>query len=252
VKDVPYDSFGKVVYEFDATGTQNGYPYAALGAAYAKFGVQMAAYFTYTPAAVAAWNPGWLVHYMSLEHTPRKAAAFAAAGEIFRHTNPDSDLVMNPEEWHGNGFVIHRGGDTVVYSDETQFMYSNTTDYQPDEPDKITFILGHGNSVAADCSGNGCYFLRKQSENVWLLELMRDQGYIVDPGRGKCYRGMSNRYISCLTNQPVSLLYERSVSFRFKLGEVISCADADGKNIPPESGGVLNLRAGKYTLTVKA
>ena len=251
VRDVSYGGFGKAVYEFDATGTQNGYPYAALAAAYAKFGVQMAAYFTYTPAAVAAWNPGWLVHYMSLEHTPRKAAAFAAAGEIFRGMSPESELDMQEGEWSGNGFRILRDGDAVTYRDGTRFLFSNPTDAAPENPETLESVTGHGGSPVAECSGNGCFFLKRQSAKVWTLELMHDQAYIADPGRGKCYRGMANRYISCLSNPPVSLLYERKVRFRFKLGKVVSCLAEDGKNIPPETDGSLELAAGSYTLTLE-
>lgn len=120
VRDIAYDEFGKAVYEFDASGTLNGYPYAALGAAYAKFGVQMAAFFTYCPAAVAAWNPGWLVHYLNLLHTPRKAAAFAAAGEIFRKVTPRSKISMDDEVWTGKGFRIQRDGDSVVFSTDQE------------------------------------------------------------------------------------------------------------------------------------
>lgn len=46
-----------VSYEFDATGSNCGYPLAAIGAMYGRYDVQLAAYFTYTPAAVERVEP---------------------------------------------------------------------------------------------------------------------------------------------------------------------------------------------------
>ncbi len=250
VKLQDYGNFGKVVYEFDATGTQNGYPCAAMAAAYAKFGVQMAAYFTYTPAAVAAWNPGWLVHYLSLPHTPRKAAAFAAAGALFRSNSPETPLTMEEGQWTGKDYKIVREGDCVVYRDAGKMIFSNSDDTEPTDRDALAEILGHGTGTVAACDGNGCYYLKKSDDKTWKLVLFPDQKYLRDPARGKIYRGMANRYISCLTEPPVSQLMERKIRFEFRLAKVRTCLSADGVSYLPDDcgNGTLTLPAGSYTL----
>ncbi|MBO4649079.1 MAG: hypothetical protein J5806_13085 [Lentisphaeria bacterium] len=211
-----HSDLAKVVYEFDATGTQNGYPLAAIGAAYRDLGVQMAAYFTYTPAAVAAWNPGWLVHYLNLEHTPSKAAGFAAAAALFHRETPPG-LVMEPERWSGEGYVIERKGDRVIYADREFFCYSTDTEISVPDTETLRKIFGRGRSPLASCSGNGCYVLEKESDPVWVLHLHPAQKYLTDPQRGRQFRHMANRWISCLTEPPVSQLREDMLEFRFTL-----------------------------------
>ena len=217
VRKTCHSDLAKLVYEFDATGTQNGYPLAALGAAYRDFGVQMAAYFTYTPAAVAAWNPGWLVHYLNLEHTPSKAAGFAAAAAIFQMEKTPG-LVLEPERWSGDGFVIEREGDRVVYADCELFCYSTDTDAEVPDRKTLRKIFGRGESPLASCSGNGCYVLEKISDSEWLLHLHPSQRYLADPQRGRQFRHMANRWISCLKEPPISQLKEDMLEFRFSLG----------------------------------
>ncbi len=216
----------RIIYEFDATGTQNGYPLAALAAAFRETNVQMAAYFTYTPAAVAEWNPGWLVHYLAMEHTPSKAAGFAAAAAIFHSAN-EPELVTGEEKWSGKNFLIKRQNDLTVYADETFFCYSNDTDIMPPHPEKLVKIFGRGKSKIASCSGNGCYVLEKISEKQWKLHLHPAQRFLSDPQRGRQFRHMANRWVSCLKEAPVSQLLEQKLSFHFALGELESVSSAD-------------------------
>ncbi|MBO4303153.1 MAG: hypothetical protein J6A21_01065 [Lentisphaeria bacterium] len=218
----------RIVYEFDATGTQNGYPLASLAAAYRDFGMQMAAYFTYTPAAVAAWNPGWLVHFLNLEHTPSKAAGFAAAAAIF-HKETFSFLTMEEERWSGEGFVIQRKNDSVVYADGTSFIYSCDTDTPVPDRKSLRKIFGRGTSPLASCGGNSCYVLEKVSEKEWLLHLHPAQKFLSDPQRGRQFRPMANRWISCLKEPPVSQLKEEALLFRFSLASWKKITDPSGK-----------------------
>ena len=227
VRNTCHSDLAKVVYEFDATGTQNGYPLAAIAAAYRDFGVQMAAYFTYTPAAVAAWNPGWLVHYLNMEHTPSKSAGFAAAAAIFHRENAPG-LAMEPESWRGDGYVIERKGDRVVYADKKFFCYSADTDAEVPDRKTLEKIFGRGKSPLASCSGNGCYVLEKESDTEWILHLHPAQKYLTDPQRGRQFRHMANRWISCIKEPPVSQLLETRLEFSFTL--------APWKEIIPLSG----------------
>ena len=241
----------RIIYEFDATGTQNGYPLAALAAAFRETGIQMAAYFTYTPAAVAQWNPGWLVHYLAMEHTPSKAAGFAVAASIF-HSGDEPELVTDEEKWQGRNFLIERNNDLTVYADQTLFCYSNDTDIVPPKPEKLVKIFGRGKSELASCSGNGCYVLEKISEKQWLLHLHPAQKFLADPQRGRQFRPMANRWISCLKEAPVSQLLEQLLTFRFSLGELKNVSSLDTKEtIHISNSSSCELHPGDYLITLR-
>lgn len=240
-----YGKMAKISYEFDATATQNGYPLAAIAAMYAKHDVQMAAYFTYTPAAVAAWNPGWLVHFMSLEHTPSRAAGFAAAGEIFRHQNPGDKITMEEEKWSGNEFSIERKNDFVYFKNEKIFRYSNSNAIELGDTSKIEIVSGRGSSKFATGSGNGFYHLEKLSESEWKLRIFPDQKYISAPERGKAYKFMSNRYVNCLREAAVSMLFEHEIEFKLNTMRITAL---NGKKV---EDGKIKVRAGEYILTVE-
>ena len=241
----------RVIYEFDATGTQNGYPLAALAAAFRETGIQMAAYFTYTPAAVAQWNPGWLVHYLAMEHTPSKAAGFAVAAAIF-HSDDQPELVTGEETWKGRKFLIERKNDLAVYADQTTFCYSNDTDIVPPQPEQLVKIFGRGKSKIASSSGNGCYVLEKIAEKQWKLHLHPSQKFLADPQRGRRFRAMANRWISCLKEGPVSQLMEQKVTFRFSLGNLESVTSLDTtKNIVLSDPDRCELMPGIYLINIR-
>ena len=241
----------RIIYEFDASGCQNGYPLAAQAAAFRGNRVQMAAYFTYTPAAVAQWNPGWLVHYLAMEHTPAKAAGFAAAAAIF-HCDSEPETVIADEHWEGKNFTIDRNGDLVIYADEKEFYYSNDNEKELPSPETLEKIFGRGSSVAASCSGNGCYVLEKCAEKEWLLHLHPAQKFLCDPQRGRQYRHMANRWVSCTKEPPVSQISDRAVEFAFKLAPVESITAVNGEvccNVT--AGNKWMLHPGDYRIRLK-
>ncbi len=241
-----------ISYEFDATGTQNGYPLAAIAALYAKYDIQIAAYFTYTPAAVAAWNPGWLVHFMNLAHTPSRCAGFAAAGDIFRNHEPGDAIEMSENSWRGSDYVIEREHDLVVYQAGTTFRYSNSNDWEIDAT-RLTEVSGRGASRFAESDANGCYFLHRLSGNTWRLSLFPAQRYLCEPGRGKAYRPMANRYVNCLKEPPVSQLQERAIEFQLKTNRIKHCQNlATGIECSVDKAGNICVPAGEYLLEVDA
>jgi len=249
---VDFGKLAKISYEFDATATVNGYPLAAIAAMYAKHDVQIASYFTYTPAAVAAWNPGWLVHFMSLPHTPSRAAGFAAAGEIFRHHNPGDDLVVEEEAWHGSDYAIERADDFVYFKSETTFRYSNNNEVELGDASKLTLVSGRGQSRFASCDGNGFYHVERLDGEEWKLTLFPCQSFVADPGRGKAYRGMANRYVNCLKEPPVSILKEDKVKFQLKSFPVAAARDAvTGASVALDPDGSLRVKPGEYILEVR-
>lgn len=249
---LPKGKFARIAYEFDATATQNGYPLAAIAAMYAKYDVQLAAYFTYTPFAVAAWNPGWLVHFMNIAHTPSRTAGFAAAGEIFRHHEPEDPVVMEPEAWHGSDYALERKNDFVYFKNESVFRYSNDNAVPLGDVSKLETVSGRGKSLFAESESNGCYFLEKKSDREWLLEIFPAQRFLSDPGRGKTYRQMANRYVDCRKEPPVSQLFEKKIDFKLNALKLVSCREAgSGKNIPVSADGSVLVAPGSYLLKVQ-
>ncbi len=249
-----FDRFGeqpgrrpRIAYEFDASCTQNGYPLAAIAAMYAKYGVQMAAYFTYTPAAVAAWNPGWLVHYLNIAHTPSRAAAFIAAGKLFR-ARQGKDFTREANTWHDGGFVIRRDGDFVLWRDRTSYCHSADCVEPAIDREALTLICGRGASPLVSCDGNGVYLLEKKEEGEWMFTLFPAQRYLTEPARGRAFLSMANRYVNCLRELPVSQLSERVLTVRFPLFKKVRCFSKPAGGEFAAEDGVFRLPPGTYFL----
>ena len=243
--DVP--RFSKIIYEYGAPSSLVGYSLGAFAAAFRRCGYQMAAFFTYTPSAVAEYNPGWLVHYLNLEHTPVKATAFAAAGEIFRKDITDESLKRKNESWSGPNFEISRTPDNVVYYDGRVLRYSNATRRKISNPNKLESISGRGNSEVVSCNGTGSYFMRKIDASHWKLSLFPNQKYVNDPSGEILFSSMANRYMDINKIPVVSRLMDTPQSFLFRIGKTIKCEPAPMS----QDGNVLTLRPGEYVLTVQ-
>ena len=251
-ENLPKGKFARVAYEFDATATQNGYPLAAIAAMFAKYDVQLAAYFTYTPYAVAAWNPGWLVHFMNIAHTPSRSACFAAAGEIFRYHEPQDPVVMEPEAWHGDNYALERKHDFVYFKNESIFRYSNDNAIPLGDISALSVVSGRGKSLFAESGSNGIYFLEKKNVHEWTLEIFPAQHFLSDPGRGRTYRCMANRYVNCLKEAPVSQLMEKKVDFKLNAFKLVSCKSIDDETeIPVAADGSILVKPGSYLLRVE-
>ncbi|HEX2950928.1 MAG TPA: hypothetical protein VHV83_15400 [Armatimonadota bacterium] len=205
---------GFIAYEFDAPTTLLGHPMGAFGYTLASMGVQIAAHFTYTPMDVAAYNPGWIVHYMNLRHTPTKAAAFIAAGEIFRNTPFQAPMSQSSKRWQGDHYIVDVEKDLVVYQDEQSFIYSNPCEsVQPCE-NAPARIVGSGSSQFVTHEGNGVLLLEKAAEDTLHLTVLPNQWYVNDPYRGKSFRFMANRYVDTNREWIVSRLRENGTDFQ--------------------------------------
>ena len=183
-----------VCYEYDSPTTLTCKALGAFGYMMASLGVQIAAYFTYTPIDVAAYNPGWIVHYLNLHHTPNKGVALAAAGEIFRNTPFNAPISDNDELWENDYYQVDIHKDLVKYNDHDMLLYSTDLDGELDSTPK--YIMGIGNSYYVQHEGNGCYILEYISEDILSLTVMPNQLFVNDPFRGKSFRKMANRYVN--------------------------------------------------------
>jgi hypothetical protein len=242
----------KIVYEYGASSSLEGYVLGAYGAAFRRANIQMAAYFTYTPSAVAAYNPGWLVHYLNLEHTPNKAAGFAAAGEIFRGELPIDKLKRGAEQWTGPNFVITRKPSNVDFYNGKIFRYAASTSRTIDDFSQLEIISGRGNSCIVECNGNGIYYLNKLDEKHWKLHLFANEKIVNDPAGVQTFRSMANRYMNIDDMPVVSRLLDQPIQFKFNIGNVTKYS-MEKNTIPPKSlgEGKWELYAGEYVLELE-
>lgn len=233
---------GLIAYEFNAPSTLTGHSLGALAYMMASMGVQIAAYFTYTPVDVAPYNPGWIVHYLNLYHTPTRAAAFAAAGEIFRETKLGAPVPDSDEVWENDNLKVKKGGDLVLYKDDGKLFYSNSCENYSFEDDFMPIkIFGCGSSGFVKHEGNGCYILEKLNSNEWQLTVLPDQWYVSDPYRGKSFSFMGNRYMNVNTVTVVSRLKEAGSTMKilypgFENARIQIRQDGNWKNVKSESG----------------
>ena len=147
---MPLKSLGKafICYEFEMPTTLSGNFMAAYGCLFAALGVQIANYFTYTPCDVAEYNPGWLVHYFSMCHTPNKSAAFMAGKAIFEAMEFGTELAADDVLWKGENenlsYEINRSTDHVSVITHNSLIYCGGFEGSCNScPD---YIMGTGNS----------------------------------------------------------------------------------------------------------
>lgn len=244
-----WSGFSKIVYEFGSVSSLKGYPMGAFAKAFQEANIQMAAFFTYTPASIAEYNPGWLVHYLNLEHTPIKAAAFAAAGEVFRNDSKDNKFIKDNDQWMGSDFIITYKPDNVVFYNEVIFRYAATTTLDIDDISKLQIISGRENSKIIECDGTGSYYLQRINNNSWQLFLFADQMIVNDPAGIKKFRSMANRYMNINEIPVVSRLFDKPVRFQFKIGKIIRCeAKNEARSPKLIEEGKWELYPGEYFL----
>lgn len=208
----------RIVYEFNAPSTLQGHPYGAMALAFAARRVQMAAMFTYTPTAVAAYNPGWRVHFLNLLHTPARAVAFAAAGEIFRRAPANGELPADSNRWQGPGWTIQPNPDAVTFAGDNLLVHSARLS-DPEAPAAAPdTILASGSSRFVTAEGNGAYRLHRTGAGAWELIVFPNERLVGDPFRGRSFRPMANRYINVNEWPAVSRLSEEPRRFAFRLG----------------------------------
>ena len=250
------DDRPRIVYEFNAPSTLQGYPYGAMAVAFAARRAQMAAMFTYTPTAVAQYNPGWRIHYLNLLHTPARAAAFAAAGQIFRRVAVNTPLPTDAARWSGPGWSIRNKPDAVAFAGDGLLVHSANLPKADTPTWEPTTILASGSSRFVTAEGAGIYHLERTSPGHWRLTVFPNERLVNDPFRGRSFRPMANRYINVNEWPVVSRLQQGPRRFVFHLGGTapLSCTPSDAQDarrILPASDGSFSLQSGTYHLRKK-
>ena len=241
----------RIIYEFDSPSTLEGYPFGAMALAFAARHAQMAAMFTYTPTAVAAYNPGWRVHYLNQLHTPARAVAFAAAGEIFRRAPADGALPADSQRWQGPGWAIQRDPDAVTFAGDGLLVHSGKLPDKEAPPEAPATILASGSSRFVTAEGNGAYRLKRAGAGAWELMVFPNEKLVNDPFRGRSFRTMANRYINVNEWPVVSRLIEGPRRFAFHLGgqgALVCVRHGQGEPVPAAADGSFLLTPGTYDL----
>lgn len=205
----------------------------------AAIGIQLAAYFTYTPYDLGEYNPGWIVEPLNLYYTPTRAAAFRAGGELFRQTPVGAPIPQANEEWIGENWKINSRNDAIELFSKDGLFYSNGTELILPNPPKM--LMGRGDSSLIRSKSNGCYFLEKISDEELRLEVLPNQFFTSDPFRGKSFRSMSNRYVDinreCVVSRLSDLAYPMEVHYPgFENARLEYKVDGDWVNVPWTNG----------------
>ncbi|MEH0154314.1 membrane or secreted protein [Limibacter armeniacum] len=177
---IPFDEVikknggGKLVYEFDAADIGRSYIYPAIARSFRTAGIQIGCHFSYDPTYLAYANTEYNTHYMNLAYTPQKALSLMVAYEVFHQMPRYKDYGSYPENTQFGNVHLSAEGDLAEYISEEKVIYTNHTNAEISDTDKLQTIAGFGNSKVVQYKGLGAYFLDKIETGVWRLEVMPD------------------------------------------------------------------------------
>jgi len=148
----------KVVYEFEIFYNQSGYLYPAQADLFRALGVQMATMWHYSMPGYAHLRNG--SHMLSLTCTPRKAASFAVAGEVFRSLPlyHEYDTSSTTEKVTGH-FMYSFKKDLSIFSSPETYMHSGEVPAgeRPLPVPGVRRITGYESSPLVGYRGTGVY-----------------------------------------------------------------------------------------------
>ncbi|QVK23381.1 hypothetical protein KHX94_00795 [Shewanella dokdonensis] len=171
----------KMVYEFDAADVTKSVMYPAMARSFREAGFQWATQFAYDSAALAQSNSEYNTHYLNLLYTPAKAISFMIAAEEFRRLPLGYRAAEYPASNHFDHTLLDYQADLSLYDDGRRYYYSNNTQQAPADTAQLQHIAGVGSSPLVTYRGNGAYFLDKQQDGVWRLEVYPDLLQLQDP-----------------------------------------------------------------------
>lgn len=168
-----FNSKAKVVYEMGAQCVDTVYNYPVMARVLRSAGVQMAGMWTYT---LDFYKEAWTAAYfLNTESTPRMAASYAAAGEVFRRSPRFCDLDVSIDDVRYGGFAAAGfSNDYVVVS--TPDLYVCTGEAAAGIL-KVEcwpqMVVATGNSSLVSYEGSGLYVVRK-IDNGFSLKVNPD------------------------------------------------------------------------------
>ncbi len=232
----------RMIYEFDAADVTSPVLYPAMARSFRSAGFQWATQFAYDPALLAASNAEYNTHYLNLLYTPAKAISFLIAGEVFRSLPRGADTGTYPASNQFGGAALNTTLDPVtglaLLNNGSRYYHSNSTDIAPVDTAKLEHIAGVGSSPLVQYQGSGAYFLDKQQDGLWQLEVYPDATQLDDPHQN-----------SSLKREAVRLsVSQRDIRLKLAdLGQNFVLQRADGQQAQAQNGTV-SVQPGRYVV----
>lgn len=160
LRDPKFAGKAKVVYEFETMyNEKSSYLHPAMAKLFRALGVQMATMWTHCFNAYSA-HMG-CAHNLNLRTTPRKAAGYIIAGELFRRLPRGFAFrTASPAHDRCDGFALSYEHDLSLASFGDAFLHSGDTAWCPVElPEAPRRIVGYGSSPFVSYAGRGLYFI---------------------------------------------------------------------------------------------
>lgn len=236
----------RMIYEFDAADVKAPLLYPAMARSFRATGFQWATQFAYDPAALAASNAEYNTHYLNLLYTPAKAISFLIAGEVFRNLPRGADTGAYPASNQFGGAALNVRLDPAaglaLLNNGSRFYHSNSTDAAPLDVATLEHIAGVGSSKLVQYRGSGAYFLDKQQDGFWQLEVYPDATELDDPHQNSSLKREAVR-LSVSTREMTVKLAD--------LGQSFVLQRTDGTQLSAKNGSV-TLTPGRYLLAKTA
>lgn len=178
LREERFEDKARIVYEFETYYNQSSYLYPLMAKYFRAQGMQAAAMWTYILPGQAEYTAA--AHCLNLKTTPNKAAAFMAAGEVFRNTpRYKTYQTSSATDDVSDHLALSYETGSCAYADEKTLIYSETI---PDEfirrldLEGRTFerIIGRGSSPQVQYDGSGLYFIEQAGDGEWTLEILPD------------------------------------------------------------------------------
>jgi hypothetical protein len=155
--------------------------YPAIARSFRGAGFQWATQFAYDPMALAYANTEYQTHYLNLAYTPSKAISLMIASEVFHRVPRLKNYGSYPSDSLFDVFRVSYRDNLSEMNTEQKFYYSNNTQTNPANSNKLVAVAGVGSSPVVQYQGSGAYFLDKIEDGVWRLEVMPDAVQVRDP-----------------------------------------------------------------------
>ena len=191
---------------------------------------------------MAASNAEYNTHYLNLLYTPAKAISFLIAGEVFSNLPRGADTGVYPASNQFGGAALNTTLDPAnglaLLNNGSRYYHSNSTDTAPVDTAKLEHIAGVGSSPLVQYQGSGAYFLDKQQDGLWQLEVYPDATQLDDPHQN-----------SSLKREAVRLsVSQRDIRLKLAdLGQSFVLQRADGQQAQAQNGTV-SVQPGRYVV----
>lgn len=176
-----FDSFSRVVYEFDPADILYTYLYPATARTFRKAGMTWATQFAYDPMDMAWANTEYQTHFLNLAYTPGKAIGMMIAAEVMKQVPRGKDYGKYPADTVFGPFTVSARRNLALLNDGVRYYHTNNSSEPPVNPDRLKTIAGTGSSPMVTTDGTGAYFLDRLDKNCWRLEVMPDVELTADP-----------------------------------------------------------------------